>query len=141
MIDGLCVVQCCSYVFSGCLSAVVFMVILNTGYLFFFVKQKTAYEMRISDWSSDVCSSDLTEAAVDIARLAGLNPAGVICEIMNDDGSMARLPDLIKFAQFHGLRIGAIADLIAYRRRYDRIVEMIGETVLHSRHGDRKSVG
>src|SRR3546814_2897018 len=54
---------------------------------------------------------------------------------MNDDGSMARLPDLIKFAQFHGLRIGAIADLIAYRRRCDRIVEKIGETVLHSRHG------
>src|SRR3546814_10856651 len=78
-----------------------------------------------------------TEAAVDIARLAGLNPAGVICEIMNDDGSMARLPDLIKFAQFHGLRIGAIADLIAYRRRSDRIVEMIGGTVLHSRQGSR----
>src|SRR3546814_1386340 len=54
---------------------------------------------------------------------------------MNDDGSMARLPDLIKFAQFHGLRIGAIADLIAYRRRCDRIVEKIGEKVLHSRHG------
>ena len=58
-----------------------------------------------------------TEAAVDIARLAGLNPAGVICEIMNDDGTMARLPDLVKFAQFHGLKIGTIADLIAYRRR------------------------
>jgi 3,4-dihydroxy 2-butanone 4-phosphate synthase/GTP cyclohydrolase II len=54
-----------------------------------------------------------TEAAVDIARLAGMNPAGVICEIMNDDGSMARLPDLVKFAQFHGLKIGTIADLSA----------------------------
>ncbi|MGE4219707.1 MAG: 3,4-dihydroxy-2-butanone-4-phosphate synthase [Alphaproteobacteria bacterium] len=76
-----------------------------------------------------------TEAAVDIARLAGLNPAGVICEIMNDDGTMARLPDLIGFAQFHGLKIGAIADLIAYRRRHDRTVERIHETELHSRYG------
>ena len=58
-----------------------------------------------------------TEAAVDIARLAGLNPSGVICEIMNDDGTMARLPDLVAFAQLHGLKIGTIADLIAYRRR------------------------
>jgi len=64
-----------------------------------------------------------TEAAVDIARLAGLNPAGVICEIMNDDGTMARRSDLIAFAQFHGLKIATIADLIAYRRRHDRIVE------------------
>jgi 3,4-dihydroxy 2-butanone 4-phosphate synthase / GTP cyclohydrolase II len=58
-----------------------------------------------------------TEAAVDIARLAGLNPAGVICEIMNDDGTMARLPDLIAFAQRHRLKLGTIADLIAHRRR------------------------
>lgn len=64
-----------------------------------------------------------TEAAVDIARLAGMNPSGVICEIMNDDGSMARLPDLIGFAQHHGLKIGTIADLIAYRRKHDRFVE------------------
>ena len=63
-----------------------------------------------------------TEAAVDIARLAGLNPAGVICEIMNDDGTMARRNDLVAFAQRHGLKIGTIADLIAYRRRYDSIV-------------------
>ncbi|HEY4114572.1 MAG TPA: 3,4-dihydroxy-2-butanone-4-phosphate synthase [Rhizomicrobium sp.] len=63
-----------------------------------------------------------TEAAVDIPRLAGLYPAGVICEIMNDDGSMARLPDLVAFAQHHGLKIGTIADLIAYRRRYDHFV-------------------
>ncbi len=59
-----------------------------------------------------------TEAAVDLARLAGLTPAGVICEIMNDDGSMARRDDLIRFAQLHGLKIGTIADLIAYRRKY-----------------------
>jgi len=64
-----------------------------------------------------------TEAAVDIARLAGLYPAGVICEIMNDDGTMARRDDLIAFAQRHGLKIATIADLIAYRRRHDRIVE------------------
>ena len=76
-----------------------------------------------------------TEAAVDMARLAGLNPAGVICEIMNDDGTMARLPDLLKFAQFHGLKIGTIADLIAYRRRHDKLIERAAETDLDSRYG------
>jgi len=76
-----------------------------------------------------------TEAAVDLARLAGLNPSGVICEIMNDDGTMARMPDLVKFAQFHGLKIGKIADLIAYRLRYDRIVQRKVETVIKSRYG------
>jgi 3,4-dihydroxy 2-butanone 4-phosphate synthase/GTP cyclohydrolase II len=76
-----------------------------------------------------------TEAAVDIARLAGLQPAGVICEIMNDDGTMARLPDLVKFAQFHGLKIGAIADLIAYRRRRENLVERLSEGTLDSRFG------
>src|SRR6185369_9210449 len=64
-----------------------------------------------------------TEAAVDIARMAGFSPAGVICEIMNEDGTMARLPDLVSFAQKHGLKIGTIADLIAYRRRTETIVE------------------
>ena len=63
-----------------------------------------------------------TEAAVDIARLAGLNSSGVICEIMNEDGTMARLPELISFAQRHGLKIGTISDLIAYRRRNDNLV-------------------
>jgi 3,4-dihydroxy 2-butanone 4-phosphate synthase/GTP cyclohydrolase II len=63
-----------------------------------------------------------TEAAVDISKLAGLNPSGVICEIMNDDGTMARLPDLIKFAETHQLKIATIADLISYRRRNDRLV-------------------
>jgi 3,4-dihydroxy 2-butanone 4-phosphate synthase/GTP cyclohydrolase II len=76
-----------------------------------------------------------TEAAVDMARLAGLNPSGVICEIMNEDGSMSRLPDLVKFAQFHGLKIATIADLIAYRRRNDRIVERTAETIFQSRYG------
>lgn len=64
-----------------------------------------------------------TEAAVDFARLAGLAPAGVICEIMNDDGTMARLPDIVSFAQLHGLKVGTIADLIAYRRRAEKLVE------------------
>ncbi len=76
-----------------------------------------------------------TEAGVDLARLAGLNPSSVICEIMNDDGTMARLPELIKFAQFHGLKIGAIADLIAYRRRNDRIVERLLEHDFNSIYG------
>jgi 3,4-dihydroxy 2-butanone 4-phosphate synthase/GTP cyclohydrolase II len=66
-----------------------------------------------------------TEASVDIARLAGLNPSGVICEIMNDDGTMARTPDLLRFAQHRNLKIGTIADLIAYRLRHDRIIERL----------------
>lgn len=68
-----------------------------------------------------------TEASVDIARQAGLNPSAVICEIMNDDGTMARLPELIAFAQFHNLKIGAIDDLIAYRRANDRYIEKVQE--------------
>ena len=76
-----------------------------------------------------------TEAGVDLARLSGLNPSAVICEIMNDDGTMARLPELIKFAQFHGLKIGAIAELIAYRRRNDRIVERLLEHDFNSTYG------
>jgi len=76
-----------------------------------------------------------TEAAVDVARLAGLYPAGVICEIMNDDGTMARLPDLVKFAQFHGLKVATIADLIAYRRRHDYLLHRAVETTLDSPHG------
>ncbi|HVZ29942.1 MAG TPA: 3,4-dihydroxy-2-butanone-4-phosphate synthase, partial [Asticcacaulis sp.] len=76
-----------------------------------------------------------TEASVDIARLAGLIPAAVICEIMNDDGTMARLPDLVKFAQLHGLKIGTIADLIAYRRRTERFVERVLERPFDSQWG------
>ena len=81
-----------------------------------------------------------TEAAVDVARLAGLNPAGVICEVMNDDGTMARMPDLIKMAQFHGIKIATIADLIAYRRRYDHIIERLVETTFDSKFGGRYKV-
>ena len=76
-----------------------------------------------------------TEAAVDVSRLAGLDPSGVICEIMNDDGTMARMADLVKFAQLHGLKIATIADLIAYRRRNEKLVERIAETTLESRYG------
>lgn len=76
-----------------------------------------------------------TEAAVDIARLAGLNPAGVICEIMNEDGTMSRLPDLIGFAQRHGLKIGTISDLIAYRRRHDNLVRETSVRSVESEYG------
>jgi 3,4-dihydroxy 2-butanone 4-phosphate synthase/GTP cyclohydrolase II len=78
-----------------------------------------------------------TEAAVDIARLAGLTPAGVICEVMNDDGTMARLPDLVAFAQRHNLKIGTISDLIAYRRRHDNLVrETAAETITSTIGGE-----
>ena len=76
-----------------------------------------------------------TEAAVDVSRLAGLNPSGVICEIMNEDGTMSRLDDLVTFAQFHGLKIGTIRDLIAYRRRHDHLVEKRAEMTFASRWG------
>ncbi|MGN5375587.1 3,4-dihydroxy-2-butanone-4-phosphate synthase [Sphingomonas hankookensis] len=76
-----------------------------------------------------------TEAAVDVSRLAGLNPSGVICEIMNEDGTMARMDDLVAFAQLHGLKIGTIRDLIAYRRRHDHLVEKRAETVFESEWG------
>jgi 3,4-dihydroxy 2-butanone 4-phosphate synthase / GTP cyclohydrolase II len=76
-----------------------------------------------------------TEAAVDVSRLAGLNPSGVICEIMNDDGTMARLPDLIGFAQRHGLKIGTISDLIAYRRRHDNLISEKAVRSVTSAHG------
>jgi 3,4-dihydroxy 2-butanone 4-phosphate synthase/GTP cyclohydrolase II len=76
-----------------------------------------------------------TEAAVDVARLAGLNPSGVICEVMRDDGTMARLDDLIPFARKHGLKIGTIRDLIAYRRRHDHIVERRAEKSFTSQWG------
>ncbi len=76
-----------------------------------------------------------TEAAVDISRLAGLNPSGVICEVMNDDGTMARLPDLIAFSQRHGIRIGTISDLIAYRRKHDNLIRANAERRVTSEFG------
>lgn len=76
-----------------------------------------------------------TEASVDISRMAGLNASAVICEIMNDDGTMARLPELVAFAQFHNLKIGAIDELIAYRRANDRYIEKIHEAPFETRVG------
>lgn len=76
-----------------------------------------------------------TEAAVDISRLAGLNPSGVICEIMNEDGTMARLDNLIEFARRHRLKIGTIRDLIEYRMKHDHLVERAGESTFTSAHG------
>ena len=81
-----------------------------------------------------------TEAAVDVARLAGLNPSGVICEIMKDDGEMARLPDLLEFAAAHGLKIGTIRDLIAYRLRHDHLVQCIAQVPLDSIYGGQWTV-
>ena len=76
-----------------------------------------------------------TEAAVDVSRLAGLNPSGVICEIMNEDGTMSRLPELVAFAQKHGMKIGTISDLIAYRRRHDNLVRETATQEVTSKHG------
>src|SRR6204780_2914374 len=82
-----------------------------------------------------------TEASVDIARKAGLAPAAVICEIMNDDGTMARLPDLVAFAQHHNLKLGTIADLIAHRRLTERLVRRVEEGAYsHPAGGDWRAV-
>jgi 3,4-dihydroxy 2-butanone 4-phosphate synthase/GTP cyclohydrolase II len=81
-----------------------------------------------------------TEATVDLARLAGLYPAGVLCEIMNDDGTMARLPQLEKVAEKFGLKIGSIADLIAYRHHHEKLVRKVAETVLPTKYGEFKAV-
>jgi 3,4-dihydroxy 2-butanone 4-phosphate synthase/GTP cyclohydrolase II len=82
-----------------------------------------------------------TEASVDIARKAGLNPAAVICEIMNDDGTMARLPDLVTFAQHHNLKLGTIADLIAHRRLTERLVRKVEEgAYTHTAGGDWRAI-
>jgi 3,4-dihydroxy 2-butanone 4-phosphate synthase/GTP cyclohydrolase II len=82
-----------------------------------------------------------TEAAVDLVRLAGLIPAGVICEIMNDDGTMARVPDLVPYCQRHGLKMITVADLIAYRRRTERLVERVVATRLPTAFGEFTAVG
>ncbi|MBB6098230.1 3,4-dihydroxy 2-butanone 4-phosphate synthase/GTP cyclohydrolase II [Deinobacterium chartae] len=82
-----------------------------------------------------------TEAAVDLARLAGYAPAGVICEIMGEDGRMSRLPELLEFASRHGLKVGSIKDLIAYRLARDPFVKRVAETRLPTRHGEFRLVG
>ncbi len=81
-----------------------------------------------------------TEAAVDLARLAGLYPAGVICEIMNDDGTMARMPQLEKFAQEHGIKIISVASLIEYRRRREKLIRKVATATLPTRYGDFKAI-
>jgi 3,4-dihydroxy 2-butanone 4-phosphate synthase/GTP cyclohydrolase II len=82
-----------------------------------------------------------TEAAVDLARLAGLNPAGVICEVMNEDGTMARIPDLVPYCEKHGLKMITVADLIAYRRRTEMLVERVVATALPTAFGEFTAVG
>ncbi len=82
-----------------------------------------------------------TEAVVDLSRLAGFAPAGVICEIMSEDGSMARLPELLGFAQKHNLKVGSIADLIAYRMRFDGFVQRVAETKLPTEYGEFRLIG
>ena len=81
-----------------------------------------------------------TEASVDLARLAGLNPSGVICEIMRDDGEMARIPDLIPFCKEHGLKILTVAELIRYRLRHERYIVRAGESRIQTRHGEFRMI-
>jgi 3,4-dihydroxy 2-butanone 4-phosphate synthase/GTP cyclohydrolase II len=81
-----------------------------------------------------------TEASVDLARLAGLNPAGVICEIMRDDGEMARIPDLIPFCREHGLKILTVAELIRYRLRHERTIVRAGESLIQTRYGEFRMI-
>jgi 3,4-dihydroxy 2-butanone 4-phosphate synthase/GTP cyclohydrolase II len=81
-----------------------------------------------------------TEASVDLARMAGLIPAGVICEIMNEDGSMARVPDLIEFCKHHGLKMLTVAELIRYRLENERYVHRVGEAMLPTRHGEFRMI-
>ena len=82
-----------------------------------------------------------TEAAVDLARLAGLIPAGVICEVMKDDGTMARVPDLVEYCERHELKMITVADLIAYRQRTERLIERVAEAVLPTAFGEFTAVG
>ncbi|MBN4069288.1 MAG: bifunctional 3,4-dihydroxy-2-butanone-4-phosphate synthase/GTP cyclohydrolase II [Alkaliphilus sp.] len=82
-----------------------------------------------------------TEAAVDLAKLSGLNPAGVICEIMNDDGTMARVPELMEYTKKHNLKIITIVDLIAYRRKHETLIERVTEAILPTKYGDFKIIG
>ena len=81
-----------------------------------------------------------TEASVDLARLAGLNPSGVICEIMNDDGTMARVPDLVRFCEEHQMKMLTVAELIRYRLQHERYITRAGETTIHTRHGEFRMI-
>jgi 3,4-dihydroxy 2-butanone 4-phosphate synthase / GTP cyclohydrolase II len=104
--------------------------IVQPGHIFPLKAQKGGVLMRAGH----------TEAGCDFAELAGLTPAAVICEIMKDDGTMARLPDLIEFAKEHGLKIGTIADLIHYRNQNESIVERVAERTMHTVHGAFKAI-
>ena len=104
--------------------------IVQPGHIFPLKAQKGGVLMRAGH----------TEAGCDLAELAGLTPAAVICEIMKDDGTMARLPDLMVFAQEHGLKIGTIADLIHYRSRNESIVQKVSERVMNTIHGSFNAV-
>jgi 3,4-dihydroxy 2-butanone 4-phosphate synthase / GTP cyclohydrolase II len=104
--------------------------IVQPGHIFPLKAQKGGVLMRAGH----------TEAGCDFAELAGLTPAAVICEIMKDDGTMARLPDLIEFAKEHGLKIGTIADLIHYRSQNESIVERIGQRTMHTAHGSFSAI-
>jgi 3,4-dihydroxy 2-butanone 4-phosphate synthase/GTP cyclohydrolase II len=100
--------------------------IVQPGHVFPLVAQPGGVLMRAGH----------TEACCDLARLAGLTPAAVLCEIMNDDGTMARLPDLIPFARRHGLKIGTIADLIQYRAAHESLIERVGRRVVQTMAGE-----
>lgn len=104
--------------------------IVQPGHIFPLKAQKGGVLMRAGH----------TEAGCDFAELAGLTPAAVICEIMKDDGSMARLPDLIEFAKEHDLKIGTIADLIHYRSQHESIVDRVGERTMETVYGTFKAV-
>lgn len=104
--------------------------IVQPGHIFPLKAQKGGVLMRAGH----------TEAGCDLAELAGLTPASVICEIMKDDGTMARLPDLIEFSREHGLKIGTIADLIHYRSQNESIVERLAEREMHTAYGVFKAV-
>lgn len=104
--------------------------IVQPGHIFPLKAQKGGVLMRAGH----------TEAGCDLAELAGLTPAAVICEIMKDDGTMARLPDLIEFGKEHGLKIGTIADLIHYRSQNESIVERIAERTMQTVHGTFKAI-
>jgi 3,4-dihydroxy 2-butanone 4-phosphate synthase/GTP cyclohydrolase II len=104
--------------------------IVQPGHIFPLKAQKGGVLMRAGH----------TEAGCDLAEMAGLTPAAVICEIMNDDGTMARLPDLIEFAKEHGLKIGTIADLIHYRSQNESVIERVGERQMQTAYGSFKVV-
>ncbi|GAB3549151.1 bifunctional 3,4-dihydroxy-2-butanone-4-phosphate synthase/GTP cyclohydrolase II [Noviherbaspirillum agri] len=104
--------------------------IVQPGHIFPLKAQKGGVLMRAGH----------TEAGCDFAELAGLTPAAVICEIMKDDGTMARLPDLMEFAKEHGLKIGTIADLIHYRSQHESIIERVAERTMHTAYGPFKAI-